>query len=214
MTSDVLAVIDAAVGCQTCGAELGPDAPSSDFCGPDCQDTWHAARAAALVGYREPWITCDLPGVGTSAHVSAQWRLPRETGDLNADMRALAVAWRLASTPEQRAACSLRKESLRSRYMARCAERTHRAMAGMVDLGSALRANMAVVGEAFGRFAEGVREAVEAWQKLNTALTTPPPDPRERALQARRTRNTGPTSARRAPRTLGGRPHTIDRRPR
>lgn len=42
--------IDAALGCQQCGARLG-GSPSDDFCGALCQEDWHAARAKPLLDY-------------------------------------------------------------------------------------------------------------------------------------------------------------------
>lgn len=47
--TDILAAIDAAVGCQWCGGELG-DSPSGDFCGPEHQHAWHAQHVEPL-----PW---------------------------------------------------------------------------------------------------------------------------------------------------------------
>lgn len=66
---DILDRIDAAVGCQQCGGELG-DSPSDDFCSEVCQRTWRTEHhAEVLVGYREPWQRPeDFPGVGTEAH--------------------------------------------------------------------------------------------------------------------------------------------------
>jgi len=43
--TDILAAIDAAVGCQHCGGPLG-DSPSDDFCSELCQATY----AAQIVG--------------------------------------------------------------------------------------------------------------------------------------------------------------------
>ncbi|CRK59057.1 hypothetical protein [Alloactinosynnema sp. L-07] len=54
---DIVDLIDAAIGCQHCGGTLD-GSPSGDFCSPDCQQGWHAARTDPLVGYREPY---DLP---------------------------------------------------------------------------------------------------------------------------------------------------------
>jgi hypothetical protein len=69
---DILAAIDAAVGCQQCGGKLG-NSPSDDFCDDECQQEWHAERSVELVGYREPWRQPWLfPGVGTDAYRSRQ----------------------------------------------------------------------------------------------------------------------------------------------
>jgi hypothetical protein len=65
---DILAAIDAAVGCQHCGGPLG-DSPSDDFCSAAHQQAWHAARADELIGYREPWDRpWDFPGAGTDEY--------------------------------------------------------------------------------------------------------------------------------------------------
>lgn len=53
MNHDILATIDAAIGCQQCGQPIG-DSPSDDFCTPACQTAWSAARAEALNTYDEP----------------------------------------------------------------------------------------------------------------------------------------------------------------
>lgn len=50
---DFIAELDAAIGCQQCGSPLG-DSPSDDFCTPDCQAAWSAARTAPLASYSEP----------------------------------------------------------------------------------------------------------------------------------------------------------------
>lgn len=57
--TDIIDLIDQAITptCHQCGAELG-DSLSNDFCGPGCQQAWHAARVDPLVGYEEP---SDLP---------------------------------------------------------------------------------------------------------------------------------------------------------
>ncbi|WP_037345914.1 hypothetical protein [Sciscionella sediminilitoris] len=49
--NDILDQIDAAIGCQQCGRELG-DSPSDDFCSESCQQRWHAGRAGAT----RPWF--------------------------------------------------------------------------------------------------------------------------------------------------------------
>lgn len=206
---DILGAIDAAVGCQACGGPLGKS-PSDDFCRPECQDAWHAGHGDKLVGYREPWDIGDLPGIGRDVYEMAEWRLPRETADLNADMRALGRAYAAAVTPEQRAACAVRAASLLTRTAADRAERARVAAEALAQVGSALGQALQGVGEAFRRFGEALRPAAAAWQKLtNTAPA--PADPRERALHARRHRNTGPPVRHRPPRQLG-RPRSMGRR--
>ena len=52
MSTDILAAIDQAVGCQHCGGKLD-NSPSQDFCSQSCQEHWHAARAEPLRNYTE-----------------------------------------------------------------------------------------------------------------------------------------------------------------
>ena len=52
---DIVDAIDQATGCQQCGGPLG-GSPSDYFCGPACQDRWHAARTEPLTGYREAGV--------------------------------------------------------------------------------------------------------------------------------------------------------------
>lgn len=79
MSDDILAKIDAAVGCHSCAGVLADDSPSGDFCSAECQAEWHAAHVVPLVGYREPWYRPgDFPGVGTEAFRPAPQRV--ETG--------------------------------------------------------------------------------------------------------------------------------------
>ncbi|OLR92694.1 hypothetical protein BJP25_21975 [Actinokineospora bangkokensis] len=47
--SDVVAEIDAVMGCQQCGGPLG-DSPSGDFCGQACASLWAAQRTGARPG--------------------------------------------------------------------------------------------------------------------------------------------------------------------
>lgn len=54
---DIIAAIDHATGCHTCGRGL-QDSVSDLFCGPDCQADWYAERTDPLADYAEP---DDLP---------------------------------------------------------------------------------------------------------------------------------------------------------
>lgn len=54
---DIIAAIDTATGCQHCGGPLG-DSPSDDFCSPEHQAAWLAARTVPLTDHDEPE---DLP---------------------------------------------------------------------------------------------------------------------------------------------------------
>ncbi len=76
---DILAAIDAAVGCQQCGGKLD-ESVSDDFCGQDCQQAWAAQHTEPLTDYFEPWHRpWDFPGVGTEAAVSGR-EYPDESG--------------------------------------------------------------------------------------------------------------------------------------
>ncbi|MGW4114801.1 hypothetical protein ACWEFJ_28335 [Actinosynnema sp. NPDC004786] len=55
--TDIIDLIDAAIGCGHCGGDLG-DSPSFDFCSDECQTTWHAQRADVPEAMPEP---DDLP---------------------------------------------------------------------------------------------------------------------------------------------------------
>jgi hypothetical protein len=118
---DILAAIDAAVGCQQCGSPLG-GSPSTDFCSSGCQEAWHAARSDELVGYEEPsdWAR---PSPDTTRWPPGVFHLPRSTGDLRADWRAARRAESAATTGAQRAAVRLRIQSLNERERAAALER-------------------------------------------------------------------------------------------
>lgn len=192
--TDILATIDAAVGCQHCGGPLG-DSPSDDFCGPDHQQAWHAERSDRLVGYREPWDD-RIYRPARDAMSVLDFRLPRQTGNLRADERALCRAVLAASTPAQVAACRLRREQLSERKTAMLTE--------------TMEALTAPLAEAAQRFAEIGRGLFAALQPLSTPLASLAEAVKqdagarqsvmERALQAKRSRGTGP-----APRRLDGR---------
>ena len=48
MDAALSAIEDALDGCRQCGHPLGATGPSVDFCGEDCQHTWHQTGAVAL----------------------------------------------------------------------------------------------------------------------------------------------------------------------
>lgn len=47
MSTDIIDLIDAAIGCGHCGGDLA-GSPSEYFCGEACQEGWNAGRAEAL----------------------------------------------------------------------------------------------------------------------------------------------------------------------
>lgn len=266
---DILAAIDAAVGCQQCGGTLDGSV-SDDFCSQDCQQDWTAQHAEPLVGYQEPWHRpWDFPGVGTEAAVSVQWpthipsrrghlplpsampgtafidrgngweemgrlrdgltpttwiidethtwasprqmasvefRLPRSTGDLHADWRALARAETAATTDAQRAACALRRTDLTQRHMKAWTEMTSVLAQGFTEFGERIRATWESMARSIEvNFPQRWICGVDSAQQVDHYMDQ---DVRERALQARRNRNTGPPARQRAPRRIdapGGR---------
>jgi hypothetical protein len=229
---DILDAIDEAVGgCHECGGPL-QDSPSDDFCGDGCQQAWHASRVDELVGYREPWDRPEdfPPGVippeafedeeppipsppvlvSPLGLLQVTWdpgppefRLPRSTGNLAADWRAAQRALLAATTDEQRAAVQLRMESLAERQRVQSAE-----LARQLDQAFApVREVMAALGEAgaawMQQIGERMRPLFDGLRRAGVVEEAPPADPRERALAARRNRNTGPQQRRRAPRSIG-----------
>jgi len=78
LSDDIIARIDAAIGCRQCGGSLD-DSPSPDFCGEECQQTWHTARAEPLpVPISAPgWI--ELRDERTGEQMSLRELLPAAT---------------------------------------------------------------------------------------------------------------------------------------
>lgn len=198
---DILARIDAAVGCQQCAGPLG-DSPSDDFCSTECQNAWHAARTVELVDYQEPWHRPgEFPGIGSDVYRVRTFRLPPETGDLFTDWLAVRDALTLTVTDEQRAAVQARVESLTARreeVMRIMSEQLQLALDGMRQRMDAAMRELAPVFKAFGEsMATLSREYGDARQA--------PDDPMARALAARRRPNTGPVQRRRPPRRIDAR---------
>jgi hypothetical protein len=131
------------------------------------------------------------------AHRPPAFRLPRSTGDLAADWREARLALLAATTGDQRGAVQLRMESLAERQRAAHLEATRQLAEAMRPV----HAFFEGFAEAFRQTGERLRPFVEG---LVRVVDVPPPgDPRERALPARRNRNTGPQQQRRPPRSLG-----------
>lgn len=72
-----LAAIDRATGCQHCSGPLGGSV-SDDFCGPECQQAWHAARSQRLTGYVEPYYTWAAGQAHELESGEARWRPEQE----------------------------------------------------------------------------------------------------------------------------------------
>lgn len=63
---DIIATIDAAVGCQRCGKSL-ESSVSDDFCGEWCQRSWHATRVDVQLDHQSgldfgAFATPSVPG--------------------------------------------------------------------------------------------------------------------------------------------------------
>lgn len=124
---DFLARLDAAIGCMECGKSLAGGV-SDLWCSESCSTRYASERAPASRDYDyfaevdedesgwEPEDLADLEPVGWIT--PPVWRLPRSTGDLEADQAALNRACELARTPEQQAACDVRQDALDVRQRA------------------------------------------------------------------------------------------------
>lgn len=135
----------------------------------------------AFVGYRPP-----LPPLPA-------WRLPRQSGDLLADVRALRRAQTLATTADQRAACALRSDQL--------TERMEVALKPMVELIAQTAERFVGIGRVVGEgLSQAFRPLVEAAALVEDARQREQ-SARDRALEAKRKfGRTGPV-----PRRLDGR---------
>lgn len=69
---DILDQINAALSCGNtyCRNEIGPTAPSPDFCSEACRKVWHQRQAQPLIDYREPL----LHGDGVRYTIADQYR--------------------------------------------------------------------------------------------------------------------------------------------
>jgi hypothetical protein len=171
-----------------------------------------AAGLADGIASARPGVTSSLGLLQVSWDPQPpEFRLPRSTGNLAADWLAAQLAFVAATTDEQRAAVRLRVESLTERQQlqnAELARQLEQAFAPMREVVDAIAEAGAVwlrqIGERLRPFFDGLRRA-------GLVDESPSADPRERALAARRSRNTGPQRRGRAPRTIG-RPSTAGRR--
>jgi hypothetical protein len=165
------------------------------------------AIAAALTNHRSA-LSYDVASIPTGQWFRVgvavtpepvEFRLPPQSSDLLADWRAARRAARAATTPAQVAAVDLR--------MAALSERSQAAFdlmsSTMAELGRALSANFAAMAEAIA--AAWPRASQTLYVNLHTstdALGGRVEGIAERALAARRNRNTGPERRRRAPRRI------------
>lgn len=124
-----------------------------------------------------------------------EFRLPRSTDALLGDWRALERAERFAVTPDQRAACALRRADL-----------TERTAAAWEPFRAGLTAIHEQIVQAWQSALESFQSSPTVRAYLDRCVTAEPADddPMERALRARRERNTGPARNphRRPPRRL------------
>jgi hypothetical protein len=116
--------LDAAIGCQQCGGPL-TDSVSDYFCGEQCSTRYGIGRAPYQRTYdyfenvdedEHGWTPEDLTDLEPVGWITPPaWRLPRSTGDLEADQRALERAEVAAVTGSQMRACAYRRQSLAER---------------------------------------------------------------------------------------------------
>lgn len=127
----------------------------------------------------------------------AEFRLPRSTGDLGGDWIAAHRAARTATTDAQRAAVRLRFDDL--------VERTHQELQPVYDrIGDVVRGFAEQVGQISGQVFQALGQFLNSdWPRPEQVAAVD--DPRARALQARRNRNTGPPVQRRPPRRIDAR---------
>jgi hypothetical protein len=117
---DFIDRLDEVIGCQQCGGPL-TQSVSNYFCSELCSMTY-SASAASEVGYRywdedeHGWTAEALADLEPVSWIAPPvWRLPRSTGDLEADQQALNRACETVQTPAQQAACDLRQDDLDQR---------------------------------------------------------------------------------------------------
>lgn len=99
-----------------CSLPLGEHAVSDYYCSEECSRRWSAART----GYHEDYIDDDevwapdaLSDLEPVSWIAPPvWRLPRSTGDLEADRLAAVHALSTATTHAQRVACAWRNQAL------------------------------------------------------------------------------------------------------
>jgi len=110
--------LDAAIGCQTCGHDLG-DSPSDIYCSEECSEEWSDRHTYGMPDWSYPeesWQPADLEDLQPVSWLPSRvWRLRRATGDLDADWAALKDATRAAATEAQRQACATRRDALEDR---------------------------------------------------------------------------------------------------
>lgn len=200
---DILDRIDEVTApvCGACAETIGPDGPSLYFCDDRCSDSWHRTQGEPLVGYVDPWHRpWDFPGIGSDVHVSGAG----QTFVLDETLTA-------PPSREQPSVGSFEDGSRvyiddgsgwREIIMVRF---------GDVQLASDLFPSIRVWFEemtsamvpALQQSAEAMRPMYEQMRRAGLVDEVSPGDPRERALAARRNRNTGPAPRGRAPRTIG-----------
>lgn len=125
---DFLERLDAAIGCMHCQRPLPENAVSDYFCGQRCAEAYADQRAPRRGGFDyfedidddEPgWGPDDLTDLEPVSWIRPpEFRLPRSTGDLEADQQALIRACETVTTTAQQAACDLRQDDLDARQRA------------------------------------------------------------------------------------------------
>lgn len=119
-TAEFLARLDAAIGCQQCGGPL-TESVSDIYCSERCSMIYSGSRASDLAYQywdedEHGWTAEALADLEPVSWIAPPvWRLPRSTGDLEADGFALAHAIDTSTTDAHMAACELRRQSLAER---------------------------------------------------------------------------------------------------
>jgi hypothetical protein len=124
-------------------------------------------------------------------------------GNLAADWAAARHALLAATTDEQQAAVRLRMESLTERQRGADLERAQSAARLAEAMVERLRPFFDGLGEAIRKAAEAIRPLFGELARVGVVEEPRPLELRERALAARRNRNTGPQQRRRPPRSIG-----------
>lgn len=121
---DFLERLDAAIGCMNCGRSLD-DSVSDLWCNEGCAGAYAAVRSPHRRTYDyfedidedgHNWAPDDLTDLEPVSWIRPpEFRLPRSTGDLEADQQALIRACGTVTTTAQQAACDLRQDDLDER---------------------------------------------------------------------------------------------------
>lgn len=179
--TDIIDLIDQATGCQTCGGALG-DSPSGDFCKPLCQQRWHETRAELFEGYE----SAEHEGFDGLGWLFERVLRPSQPGD------GPPYVHTVRSHPDGPSFTVMSSSEQAAWFPASCDE-----FDMIILYGGSRQAMAAAMRQVAIDSARGLPEVIGTDQL--------PTDPRERALELRRRRNTGPQQRQRAPRRINPR---------